>query len=234
MQPAVQPRLAESGSLPFLEGLPTCDFPRGPAEAVEQIEKTSSASTRGRACWLRRVFGNLIFPLPPLLKKTYELLNPWTHRTLRNPTLLFKLVQIGLESPFPSLHSQLRNMYKQILKDGLVRPVNDPWSKTLWHKARTWPLSSSSLSAHSCKQPGVLAGVPPRLLRARRTLAGKVLPSSSSVSCSRWVPGRSCQALTARKNEREIGSDSEVRLVQGAFFLLSLGNKVGIMFFCQG
>ena len=48
------------------------------------------------------------------------------------------------------------------------------------------------------------------------------------------MPGRSCQALTARKNEREIGSDSEMRLVQGAFFLLSLANKVGIMFFLPG
>lgn len=46
-------------------------------------------------------------------KKPSAFLHPWTSRTQSRSSLLFKLVQIGLESP--SFHSQLRKVYKQVL-----------------------------------------------------------------------------------------------------------------------
>lgn len=126
------------------------------------------------------------------------------NRTFSRSPLLFKLLQIGLSSPFPSLHSQLRKVHRNIASN---RVRHDQWmilderfSGSKQKMELTTLPSPPLVRTHSCRN---LVSSP------WRTLAGKVRRSPSSRPCSRWAPGRSCQALTARRKEREIRRNSQ-------------------------
>lgn len=69
--------LTESSSLPFPRRLTTCHSSQGPDRSRKAYQKRSVTVTCGRACWLCKVLGNLIFQLALLLLlKNLQLLKP--------------------------------------------------------------------------------------------------------------------------------------------------------------
>lgn len=76
-QTVISRELAKSSSLLFPRRFSTCNFSQGLERGSKAYQKSTLAGTWGRACWLWKIFRNLIFQLALLLLlKRLQLLKP--------------------------------------------------------------------------------------------------------------------------------------------------------------